>query len=334
MGTGLLVGAAAACSPSDPAIRPAADSTPSPGGSGAAAGSATPRPVPPVSAAVTAEQVLADGARSALTGSGLTRTELTGRQRALLQLMARTHDERVAALTADNPGARPAPAATASPAPSPSPTPGPVPDAGATLARLERLERRAATRSRTAALAGTGRVALLQGSMAVASTGFADALAADDPPPSAAVAAHVPVTLLSDTEAVAAVVDALHAVVWGYQLALGRLPGSGRPYARAAAGLRGHRILQDRLVEQLVRAGAEVPPAQPAYDPSPEVRDAASAALLLRRLESRLQPFLGSWLAAAGTAGDRTLAYDALAAAAATARSWGAPLSAWPGWSD
>jgi len=78
----------------------------------------------------------------------------------------------------------------------------------------------------------------------------------------------------------------------------------------------------------------EVPPAAPAYDPSPEVRDPATATRLLRGMEAALLPFCGLWLAAAGRAADRRAAFDALAATAATAADWGAPLRAWPGYQD
>ncbi len=325
LGGGLAAGLSVACTPTDPAVRSPGGGTPVPGGP-----SAPPSPLPPVSAAVAAEQDLAGAARNALASDG----GLTGRQRALLRLVAQAHDERVAALTAPDPGGRPTATASRTPDPPPTPRQPSTPDGAATLARLARAELRAAARSRTEALSRPGLEALLQGSMAVASSGFAAALTSDDPPSSAAVAPHVPVALLSDTEAVSALVEALHATVWGYQLALGRLPVSGRPHARAATGLRRRRALQDRLVEQLIGTGTAVPPAQPAYDPSPEVRDAASAALLLRRLESRLMPFCGLWLAAAGTPADRRLAYDALASTSATAVAWGAPLTGWPGWQD
>jgi hypothetical protein len=37
-------------------------------------------------------------------------------------------------------------------------------------------------------------------------------------------------------------------------------------------------------------------------------------------------------VAAAANSADRKLAIDTLSATARTARSWGAPISAWPGW--
>ncbi|CAA9309517.1 MAG: hypothetical protein AVDCRST_MAG48-1936, partial [uncultured Friedmanniella sp.] len=159
-------------------------------------------------------------------------------------------------------------------------------------------------------------------------------LAADQPPRAAAVAAHQPLTVVSDSAAVSALVGSLHAAVWGYQLALGKLPAGGAAHDRALAGLRGRRALRDRLVDQLRRAGVEVPPAAPAYDPDPEVRDADDARLLLQRIETRLLPFVGLWLAAAARPVDRAAALDALTVTAATATAWGSPLRAWPGWPD
>jgi hypothetical protein len=100
------------------------------------------------------------------------------------------------------------------------------------------------------------------------------------------------------------------------------------------AGLANRRALLERLSGQLVSAGVQVPPAAPAYDPSPEVRDAATAGRLIRQIESALLPFCGLWLAAAGRPAARRQAFDTLAATAATAVSWGAPVTAWPGWQD
>jgi len=51
-------------------------------------------------------------------------------------------------------------------------------------------------------------------------------------------------------------------------------------------------------------------------------------------MQTALQPFCGLWLAAAATPADRQQALTALSNAMKTARSWGAPLGAWPGWSS
>lgn len=305
----------AGCALSDPAVR-------GPGGRTSPLPTPTPTPFAPgLDRALAAETALAAGARALLADAGATEE----RRRDLLALLQRTHEERAAALAAADPTARP----TAGPDPSPGPRP-----ATATTERLADGERDAARRHRTAALAASGPAALLWGSMAVASSAFGDALEADVAPASATVAEHRPLSRLSDMDAVSALVASLHAVVWGYQLALGRLPVSGAAHDRAAAGLAGRRALQDRLVDQLLRAGVEVPPAAPAYDPDPEVRDADDAALLIRRMETRLLPFCGLWLAAAGRLGDRTLALDTLGSTLRSATTWGAPLPAWPGYPE
>jgi hypothetical protein len=54
---------------------------------------------------------------------------------------------------------------------------------------------------------------------------------------------------------------------------------------------------------------------------------------LIMRMQTALQPFCGLWLAASATQPDRQRALGALTTAMKTARSWGAPLQAWPGWS-
>jgi len=283
----------------------------------------TSRPSRPATAAdAAAELVLAGQAGALLTH----RSGLSDRQRALLELIRGTHLERATALASPDPAARPT--ASSSPTPTGAPT-----TRAPSLAALAAAERRAAAAYRGRALAATGLDALLWGSMSVASTRFAAGLDADRPPTVSTGHDHRPVSRLSDTDAVSALVAALQAAVYGYQLALGRLRVTSREHARAAAGLRERRGLLNRLSNRLIAAGVDVPPAAPAYDPSPEVRDAATAGRLIRRMESALLPFCGLWLAAAGPA-DRRQAFDALATTAATAASWGAPLFAWPGWQD
>ena len=95
----------------------------------------------------------------------------------------------------------------------------------------------------------------------------------------------------------------LHALVYGYQLAIGRLPVAGDRHAQAVAELLQHRIRRDRLIAWLARRSAEVPVPEPAYRPSVEVRaTAASSARLIRTMLVALQPFAGIWLAGAGDA--------------------------------
>jgi hypothetical protein len=316
----------AGCTVSDPTIRSQGSAAPSAGRTSSPTTTPTPAPQPldpAPAAAAAAELVLAATARTLAGG----RTKLSDRQRALVELLDRVHRERASALASPDPGGRPTGAATASPSPS-------APVAKPSLGTLVDAERRVARRYRTAALDASGLEALLWGSMSVASTRFAAALDAADPPAVGRLRVHRPLTPVSDTEAVSALVASLHAAVYGYQLALGQLKVLSTAHARAAAGLANRRALLERLSARLVSAGVEVPPAAPAYDPSPEVRDSATAGLLIRRIESALLPFCGLWLAAAGRPADRRQALDTLAATAATAAAWGAPVPAWPGWQD
>ncbi len=309
---------ATGCTLSDPAIRGGATAGPR-----AASPSATPGAAPTASAAVAAavaERRLADLATLVRAGS----PKPSQARRAVLQAMSATHLERASALVAADPGSRPtgAPPASAGALPRSS------------LARLVKAERAAGTSYRKSALASTGLTALLWGSMAVASERFALALTADDTPSAAAPRRHQPTALVADTVAVADLVGALHAAVYGYQLALGRLsPGRGT-HDRATAGLHDRRALLERLSVLLTTAGASVPAAKPAYAPPFRVGDAAAAGRLIRHLESALLPFCGLWLAAAGSTGDRRLALDAIADTAARAERWGAAVQAWPGWRD
>jgi len=199
------------------------------------------------------------------------------------------------------------------------------------IARLVERERALAARHREAAVAASGSVALLWGSLAVAAGTYAAALAGNGPP----VARPQPpasLPVLSDVAATQALVGQLHALVYGYQLALGRLPVGSRAAARGQRGLGDARALRDRFSAWLTRHSAAVPAAEPAYAPTVPVRGAASAAELLERLEVALLPFCGLTLAAATTAGDRTQALQVLEGTAARAGGWSAPPQVWPGW--
>ena len=136
--------------------------------------------------------------------------------------------------------------------------------------------------------------------------------------------------LVPVVEAEQEMVRQLHAIVYGYQLALGRLTGARRD--TAAAELRRHRILRDRLTARLLNRKAEVPVADAAYVPSTNPRNAATAAKLIRQMETALVPFCGLWLAAATAPAERTEALDQVGRTLGVARQWGASLPAWPGW--
>ena len=132
-------------------------------------------------------------------------------------------------------------------------------------------------------------------------------------------------------EAVQALVGQLHAIVYGYQLAIGQMPVASGQHGRAVRELRSTRVQRDRLIAWLNRRKADIPAAEPAYVPTVVPRDGASAAKLIRSMHVALLPFCGQWLAAAGDA-DRKRALTTLASTAGRARSWDAPLPAWPGY--
>lgn len=318
---GGLALAVSGCTLSDPAVR----------GSGPAGPGTSPSPSPTSTTPTPASVELRLAALAAAVQASP--AGATAASAAVLELIHDSHRERAAALAAPDPAGRPAPDPSA-PSPSPSPSASPAPSRADAVRRLVTAERLAASDHRRAALAADGLTALLLGSMSVASGRFVAALTADAPSAAASLRSHRPTALVSDTEAVAALVTSLHALVHGYQLALGRLRVGSGAHDRAAAGLRQRRALLHRLSDVLVEAGADVPAAAPAYQPSPEPVDARTAALLIRRMESALMPFCGLWLAAAARPTDRTLALDTLTATTATAEAWGAPLLAWPGYRD
>jgi hypothetical protein len=205
--------------------------------------------------------------------------------------------------------------------------------------QLVAAESKAAVAHRASALTTEGLASLLWGSLAVSAThlgailGAAD-LAGDSPDPTvatvAAVRARAPMPLLPVVEAEQEMVRQLHAIVYGYQLALGRLTGTRRD--TAAGELRRHRILRDRLTARLLNRKAEVPVAAAAYVPSTNPRNAATAAKLIRQMETALVPFCGLWLAASAAPAERTEALDQVGRTLGVARRWNASLPAWPGW--
>jgi hypothetical protein len=126
----------------------------------------------------------------------------------------------------------------------------------------------------------------------------------------------------------------LHAIVYGYQLAIGKFKVLSKQRPKAERELLAYRVFRDALIAWLKRHSVDVPAAEPAYVPSIVPRDAATAGTLITRMLTALQPFCGLWLAASTTPSDRQQALTALTKAERTARSWGAPLAAWPGWSS
>ena len=202
------------------------------------------------------------------------------------------------------------------------------------LALLARRENAAAGRYRKAALQGKGLDALLWGSLSLSAASFAAALGSANPPATRPVANRKPTEVLSEVAAVQELVRQLHAMVYGYQLAIGKIKVLSSQRPKAERELLNQRIFRDRLIAWLRKRSAEVPAAEPAYVPSVIPRNPATAGKLIMQMQNALQPFCGLWLAAASSQADREQALTALGAAMKTARSWGAPLTAWPGWSS
>jgi hypothetical protein len=202
------------------------------------------------------------------------------------------------------------------------------------LARLARSQSAAASSHRAAALALRGRDAARIGAVAVAAGVYSRVTSGDRPVPvEGRSTAPIEVPLLSDVEAVQSLVEQLHALVYGYQLAIGRLPLASDRHDQAVSELLQHRIQRDRLIAWLTHRSAEVPVAEPAYRPTVEPRNPGSAARLIRTMLVALQPFGVLWLAAAGDA-DRRLAFSVFGTMADLARGWNAPLPIWPGGSS
>ncbi len=326
---GLGATALTGCTPSDPRITSDSSSASSPSSLPGSPASPTPAPPPARSSAwASREQELADLAAAILTGPR--RADLSSGQRKLVAAVRDAHLQHVAALSSPQPTSRPV-------SPLPSATPSRAEVARRSLAQslslLARNEQRQASRADGAAIDATGFDALLWGSLSVAATSYAAALTAKGQVPTAVTAReHRPMAAMSDVEALQAMVRQLHALVFGYQLALGRLPASGSNGRRALASLGDRRRLRDRLEQELIRRSANVPAAAPAYVPSVKPTTAGRAATLIRQMETALRPFCGLWLASATKIDDRRWALDTLAETDATARSWGASLTAWPGW--
>lgn len=300
----------AAETPAAPTSSPAVTPTPSPGPT-----AATSSPPP---AAAAPEQALS--ALAAVILGGPHRRQLSKDRRALVTFLRNAHSAHAHAIA------------------NPLPTQAPVKLGGqslnASLALLARRETVAAGRYRQAALRTTGSEALLWGSLAIAAGGFAAALGSGDPPATHGVRARKPVEVLPEVAAVQELVRQLHAMVYGYQLAIGKMKLLSKARTRAEHELLAERIFRDRLIAWLRKRSAEVPAAEPAYVPSVVPRNAATAGRLIMRMQTAMQPFCGLWLAAAPIQADRQQALSALGSAVKTARSWGAPLDAWPGWSS
>jgi Domain of unknown function (DUF4439) len=311
----------AGCGSSDPAVEsPPTPGAPSPAAasSPAASPSATPVPSNPAAGPAGTEQALAALAAAILVGPH--RNQLSKDRRQLLTFLRNAHTAHAQAIT--------------SPLPAPAPLRITGTSLNGSLALLSRRETSAAEHYRRAALKANGSDALLWGSLSVAAASFASVIGSSNPPAARPVANRQPVEILPEAAAVQELVRQLHAIVYGYQLAIGKFKVLSKQRRKAERELLAHRVFRDRLIAWLRRHSAEVPAPEPAYVPSVAPRNPATASRLIMRMQTALQPFCGLWLAASATQPDRQQALNALTTAMKTARSWGAPLQAWPGWSS
>lgn len=327
-GGGLTLAGAAGlsgCTLSNPAV----DSPASPSGRTAGTVGPTPSPAPSPPQPGYPREAGQEQTLAALAAAVGRRKALSGDQRRVLALLVAAHTDHARVLASADPTSRPSTTTTVT-ASAPSLDEVSTKDA---LKRLGAAEAKLAGSHRRAAVAASGPAALLWGSLAVAAEGFST-VDDTDLPPVVALKAHRPVVLLSDVAAVQQMVAQLHAIIWGYQLATGKISVTSKARSRALDGLLQHRVLRDRLIVWLNRRKAEVPPSQAAYAPSETPTDAGSAGRLIRGMETALLPYCGLWLAAGASEADRELALTTLRSTARAARSWGAGLRAWPGWSD
>lgn len=328
----LVVSIASGCTVTDPRIASSGPTT-SPRVTSTPTSSPTPTPAA-VLQGRDAELALADLARAVLTGRH--RADLDESQRGVLKTAEQVHRQHVTALNSPQPTTRPLPSTPASPAPTPRRPAGfDRLDLDESLDLLVDRELAQATRLREAGLNVSGFEALLWGSMSVAAGTLALGVPATRAVPTTpAVTTRRPTAAVSDVEALQSMVRQLHAIVYGYQLALGRLTATSADGRRALASLKDHRRLRDDLIAALVARSASVPAAAGAYVPTVDPTTAGRAARLIRSMETALQPFCGLWLASATKPADRTLALDTLATTAKTARAWNTPLPIWPGWEN
>jgi hypothetical protein len=312
----------AGCTPSDPTLDSPTRAPSTPSSAATSSPPASPSPTPAASSqsagAAAPEQALEALAAAILAGPN--RKQLSKDRRQLLTFLRSAHTAHAHAIT------------------NPPPTPAPVKIGGmslnSSLALLVRREASAAGRYRNAALKAEGSDALLWGSLSLAARSFAAAIGSANPPATRPVADRQPVEVLSEAAAVQELVRQLHAIVYGYQLAIGKLKVFSKQRLKAERELLAQRIFRDRLIAWLKKHSADVPAAEAAYVPSVVPRNAATAGKLIMRMQTALQPFCGLWLAAAATPADRQQALTALSNATKIARSWGAALGAWPGWSS
>ncbi len=130
----------------------------------------------------------------------------------------------------------------------------------------------------------------------------------------------------SDRQALEGLVGAHHAAAYAFGVLAVRLDGT--PRDRAVASIVRHSGDANALSAAAARAGADLPPAAPAYR-LPVLTDAAAAETLASRLELDVADAAAA-LVPTDVAGLRTVATERLVAAGLQAAAWG-PLPAFPG---
>jgi Domain of unknown function (DUF4439) len=313
----------AGCSRSDPTVESPGDtqlsSPPStPGAIATPSANATAFESSPYAREAASEQALAALAVAMLGGPH--RQQLSNDRRVLITFLRDAHTAHAQAV--------------ANPLPSQAPVKIGGQSLNSSLDLLARHETAAAAGYRQTSLGANGNDALLWASISIAAKSFAAAISADKPPTTSAITDRKPIEILSEVAAVQELVRQLHAMVYGYQLAIGKLKVLSKLRPRAEQELFDQRILRDRLIAWLRKRSAEIPVAEPAYVPSVIPRNPATAGRLIMRMQTALQPFCGLWLAASASLTDRQQALSALFSAVKAAHAWGAPLNAWPGWSS
>lgn len=275
------------------------------------------------------------GALAGLVHAAAGRLDLGAAQTATAGWMMAAHAMHVTALASPNP----APPAPPAPPSAGDVRPPPRPSADLSLAAASkdaavdalraRLER-ALTDHRHNALGSRGPAGLVWGSLGAYAVAARTALASDAPRPGPPVADVRELALWTDAEAMQQALRQVHALVYGYQVAVGVLP---RPDSESAyEHLVRRRDLRDLLTRILRERGQAAPAAEPAYALPVEPRDRASAAELIWSMESRFAPFAGAWFATAVGADIRRRALRALEQTVETGIDWGGPLVVWPGW--
>ncbi|HET8614388.1 MAG TPA: DUF4439 domain-containing protein [Actinomycetales bacterium] len=132
----------------------------------------------------------------------------------------------------------------------------------------------------------------------------------------------------SELQALAAVLQAERAAVYGYGVVGGKVGRAQRQ--QASSRLDWHALNRDAVAAQLSLAGSTPPPGPAAYALPFEVDDEASARSLAVHLEVGVAACYAD-LVGAAPAARRIDAAQALSACAVAAQRWGAVVGAFPG---